>query len=136
MRPGELIFRHAEPVMGTVVSIDVRPQGLPMARTRSAVSAACELLHRADDVFSLFRPDTPLARMKRGEVALFDCPPEVAEVIEAPLATLADPATYHSEVWERMGTAHTIHFYDIAGHRIWGLTGRILYTLLELLPAE
>ena len=61
---------------------------------------------------------------------------EVAEVIEAPLATLADPATYHSEVWERMGTAHTIHFYDIDGHRIWGLTGRILYTLLALLPAE
>ncbi len=61
---------------------------------------------------------------------------EVASVIEAPLAALADPATYHSEVWERMGTTHTIHFYDIAGHRIWGLTGRLLYTLLELLPKE
>ena len=32
MRPGEVIYRHAEPVMGTVVSIDVRPQGLPMTR--------------------------------------------------------------------------------------------------------
>ena len=39
MRPGEVIFRHAEPVMGTVVSFDVRPQGLPMAATRAAVEA-------------------------------------------------------------------------------------------------
>jgi thiamine biosynthesis lipoprotein len=94
MRPGEVIFRHAEPVMGTVVSIDVRPQGLPMARTRSAVTAACELLHRADDVFSLFRPDTPLARLTRGEIALVDCPPEVAEVIE-----LCDQAKAASGGW-------------------------------------
>jgi thiamine biosynthesis lipoprotein len=82
MRPGEVIFRHAEPVMGTVVSIDVRLQGLPMVRTRSAIAAACELLHRADDVFSLYRADTPLARFRRGEIALTDCPPEVAAVID------------------------------------------------------
>jgi thiamine biosynthesis lipoprotein len=94
MRPGEIIFRHTEPVMGTVVSIDVRPQGLPMARTRSAVTAACELLHRADDVFSLFRPDTPLARLTRGEIALVDCPPEVAEVTE-----LCDRAKAASGGW-------------------------------------
>jgi thiamine biosynthesis lipoprotein len=81
MRAGEVSFRHAEPVMGTVVSIDVRPRGLPMLRTRSAIAAACELLHRADDVFSLFRRDTPLARLRRGEIALADCPPEVADVI-------------------------------------------------------
>jgi len=80
MRPGEVIFRHAEPVMGTVVSIDVRPRGLPMVQTRSAVAQACELLHRADDVFSLFQPNTPLSRLCRGEIELSDCPPEVAQV--------------------------------------------------------
>lgn len=82
MRPGEVIFRHAEPVMGTIVSIDVRPQGLPMVRTRAAVAAACRVLHRADDVFSLFRDDTPLSRLRRGEIGLDQCPIEVAEVIE------------------------------------------------------
>jgi thiamine biosynthesis lipoprotein len=81
MRSGEVIFRHAEPVMGTIVSIDVRPQGVPMVRTRAAVAAACEVLHRADDVFSLFRSDTPLARLCRGEIEVADCPPEVGEVI-------------------------------------------------------
>lgn len=67
--------------MGTIVSIDVRPQGLPMVQTRSAVAAACEVLHRADDVFSLFGHETPLARLRRGELEVDDCPPEVAEVI-------------------------------------------------------
>jgi len=80
MRSGEVIFRHAEPVMGTVVSFDVRPQGLPMAATRAAVRCACEALHRADEVFSLYRPDTPLWRLRRGELELHECPPEVAEV--------------------------------------------------------
>ncbi|HWD70430.1 MAG TPA: FAD:protein FMN transferase [Solirubrobacteraceae bacterium] len=81
MRPGEVIFRHSEPVMGTVVSIDVRPRGVPMVRTRAAVAAACEVLHRADDVFSLFQHDTPLARLRRGEIEVTNCPPEVADVI-------------------------------------------------------
>lgn len=81
MRSGEVILRHSEPVMGTVVSIDVRPRGMPMVATRAAVAAACELLHRADDVFSLFQPDTPLSRLLRGEIELADCPPEVAQVV-------------------------------------------------------
>lgn len=68
--------------MGTVVSFDLRPQGLPMAATRAALAAACELLHRADDTFSLYRPGTPLAQLRRGELALAQCPPEVEQVIE------------------------------------------------------
>ena len=94
MRSGEVIFRHAEPVMGTIVSIDVRPQGLPMVRTRAAVAAACELLHRADDIFSLFQYDTPLARLCRGEIEVGECPPEVAEVI-----VLCEQAKLISEGW-------------------------------------
>ena len=80
MPQGEVILRHAEPVMGTVVSFDLRPQGLPMAATRTALAAACALLHRADETFSLYRPDTPLARFRRGELTVAECPPEVAAV--------------------------------------------------------
>lgn len=82
MPRGEVILRHAEPVMGTVVSFDLRPQGLAMTRTRAALAAACELLHHADDTFSLYRPDTPLARLRRGELSLSRCPPAVTEVFE------------------------------------------------------
>lgn len=94
MRPGEVIFRHAEPVMGTVVSIDVRPQGLPMPGTRAAIIRACKLLHRADDVFSLYKPDTPLSRLRRGELKLEQCPPEVSEVVD-----LCEQAKLASDGW-------------------------------------
>lgn len=59
---------------------------------------------------------------------------EVAEVIEAPLAALDDPAIYHEEIWTRGGFAHTVVFYDYGAYRIWGLTGRLLHHLLSLLP--
>ncbi|MBF6591800.1 MAG: CoA pyrophosphatase [Ktedonobacterales bacterium] len=59
---------------------------------------------------------------------------EVAEVIEAPLAALADPAIFHEEIWTRGGVPHSVCFYDFGSYRIWGLTGRILHTLLALLP--
>lgn len=61
-------------------------------------------------------------------------PAEVAEVIYAPLTALAEPAIYHSELWQRFGTAHLIHFYDFGAYRIWGATARMLYSLFELLP--
>lgn len=59
---------------------------------------------------------------------------EVAEVIQAPLADLADPAIYHTELWRRGGSEHLIHFYDYGRYRIWGATGRMLHSLLSLLP--
>lgn len=61
-------------------------------------------------------------------------PAEVAEIIDAPLAALADPAIYHSEVWRRGGAEHLIHFYDFGRYRIWGATGNMLHTFLALLP--
>jgi 8-oxo-dGTP pyrophosphatase MutT (NUDIX family) len=61
-------------------------------------------------------------------------PAEVAEVIYAPLTALAEPAIYHSELWQRFGTAHLVHFYDFGAYRIWGATARMLHSLIELLP--
>lgn len=80
-----------------------------------------------------------LGWLPEGLPPLLPNPAEVAEVIEAPLAALADPAIFHEEQWFRGGPAdgmlaHTVYFYDFGPHRIWGLTGRILHTLLALLP--
>jgi 8-oxo-dGTP pyrophosphatase MutT (NUDIX family) len=61
---------------------------------------------------------------------------EVAEVIHAPLAALADPTIYHAEVWHHLGTAHLVHFFDFTPYLIWGATGSMLYRLLSLLPAD
>lgn len=78
----EVVLRHAEPVMGTVVSFDIRPRGLSPDAAHGAIAAACAVLHRADAVFSLYRADSPMSRIRRGGLAIDAAPPEVAEVLE------------------------------------------------------
>jgi NTP pyrophosphohydrolases including oxidative damage repair enzymes len=58
---------------------------------------------------------------------------EVSEVIVAPLASLADPAILHTEIWGKSEHARTIHFYAYGTYQIWGATGRILAALLAKL---
>jgi thiamine biosynthesis lipoprotein len=77
-----LVLRHNEQVMGTVVSFDVRLGALPAPEARRAVRRACVLLARADAVFSLWKPDSPMSRIRRNEITLADAPPEIAEVLE------------------------------------------------------
>lgn len=87
---GAAVLRHAEPVMGTVVSFQLRPapdaacggSGAGRAAALEALRRAVRLLHRADEVFSTFRPDSDVSRLGRGTLALADCAPEVAEVLE------------------------------------------------------
>jgi thiamine biosynthesis lipoprotein len=55
---------HVEHVMGTAVSIHVRAP-LPAAGT---IEAACAVLHDIDRRFSLYRPDSELGRLARGEI--------------------------------------------------------------------
>ncbi|MEZ0088913.1 FAD:protein FMN transferase [Streptacidiphilus sp. EB129] len=68
------MVRHAEPVMGTVVSFDIRD-------TAAGLERAVAWLHRVDEVFSTYRPQSQISRLGRGELALADCDPEVAEVL-------------------------------------------------------
>ena len=76
-------LRHAEQVMGTVVSFDVRDAGTGERRAgiEAALGSAVQWLHRVDRVFSTYRPDSQISRLGRGELALADCDPEVAEVL-------------------------------------------------------
>jgi FAD:protein FMN transferase len=43
---------------------------------------ACARLHRADDVFSIWKMESPLSRLRRGEIGVDDGPGELAEVLE------------------------------------------------------
>lgn len=68
--------------MGTVVAFDVRPGGAARDRVYLALAEARAVLHRVDAVFSTWKPDSPLSRLRRGEIALADAPPEVGEVLQ------------------------------------------------------
>jgi 8-oxo-dGTP pyrophosphatase MutT (NUDIX family) len=63
-------------------------------------------------------------------------PGEVAEVFDAPLSALDDPSILRSEIWRRGTQEHQVLFFDYGAYTIWGATGRILRSLLDLLPDD
>ena len=69
-------MKHVERVMGTAVSFDVRHG------TTRAVADACRILRRADAVFSTWEPDSPMSRLRRGDLSVGDAPGEIAEVLD------------------------------------------------------
>jgi len=72
---------HAEAVMGTVVSIDVRTD-VAATRVRAGLEAAVRCLHEVDATFSPYLPGSVVSRVGRGELSLAACPPDVREVAE------------------------------------------------------
>ena len=83
--PGSV--QHRETVMGTVVTFDIYPRpgttDAQLAEVRPQLAAAVAILHRADEVFSTWQPDSPVSRLRRGEVTVAEAPAEVAEVMAA-----------------------------------------------------
>jgi len=71
--------RHAEPVMGTVVSFDVPAAAV----VGGSLDRALRWLHWVDRVFSPYRPDSDVSLLAAAEVTVAGCAPEVAEVISA-----------------------------------------------------
>ncbi|MHB8333532.1 MAG: FAD:protein FMN transferase [Acidimicrobiales bacterium] len=74
------MITRAEPVMGTVVSFLVEPADLASERVESLLDEAAAELHRLDERFSTWKPDSELSRLRRGEVAAPS--PLMREVIE------------------------------------------------------
>ncbi len=60
-------------------------------------------------------------------------PGEIAELIELPVAALADPAIYHQENWQHAGRSLPVDFYTLEDCVVWGMTGGILRQLLQRL---
>lgn len=73
--------------MGTVVTIDVYP--VPEAGDEwtadlcRRIDRARLVLQHADDVFSTWRRDSPVSRLRRGEITFAEVRPEVAAVMSA-----------------------------------------------------
>lgn len=66
--------RHVEHCMGTVFSFDVRAPGVE----RAGIDAAVAWLHHVDAVFSPFRADSAVSRLRAGATTM---PSEVRDVI-------------------------------------------------------
>ncbi|WP_233518101.1 FAD:protein FMN transferase [Streptomyces corynorhini] len=92
-------LRHVEESMGTVFSFDIRGV-TDQARVRAGLQAAVAWLHRADEIFSTYRPDSQIMRLGRGELELSGCVTEVSEVLE-----LCAGAERESDGWFTAGYA-------------------------------
>jgi thiamine biosynthesis lipoprotein len=69
--------------MGTVVTIDLYCEAV-VERSELYVRAARAraVLQRADAVFSTWKDQSPITRLRRGEITLTEAPAEVAQVLE------------------------------------------------------
>ena len=75
----------------------------------------------------------PTVAAVAGPLAFRPQPGGVAEVIEAPVDLLADPALVRREIRRYGGRDHDVQFYDRDGHKVWGATAMILAEFLALL---
>ena len=72
-------FRHTEFCMGTVFRFVGRTT-LPEKTVDSILTEAMQILHEADSIFSLYKPDSPLSKLARGETSVSQCPDVVSQV--------------------------------------------------------
>ncbi len=69
--------------MGTVVTFDVyNERGISPEEFLPFLQEAVAVLHHADKVFSTWKSNSPISRLRRGEISLGEAPPEVADVLE------------------------------------------------------
>lgn len=60
-------------------------------------------------------------------------PQEVAEIIEAPLATLLDPAYQREEPWQFQNRQVMVPYFAVDNHKVWGATAIMLSEFVERL---
>jgi thiamine biosynthesis lipoprotein len=76
------ILHHDELVMGTVVTFDLYDESEPSEKVVSLLRDAIDVLHEADRVFSTYQGESPLSRLRRGEIDVEQCPKDVGDVLE------------------------------------------------------
>lgn len=69
---------HVEQCMGTVFTIDIRDQG----EWADAIAEVVAWLHHVDTVFSTYKPDSDISRIRRRELRAVDAHPDVLTVLE------------------------------------------------------
>ncbi|HWG74489.1 MAG TPA: FAD:protein FMN transferase [Acidimicrobiales bacterium] len=81
--------RHAEAVMGTVVTVEVRAGARRRqllateseATAQSAIDQVIAWMHWVDATFSTYKPESEISRLERGDLTTAECHPLVREVL-------------------------------------------------------
>jgi thiamine biosynthesis lipoprotein len=117
-------IHRVEPVMGTVVSIDVRdPHPSPQAEV--AVDATMAWLHEVEDRFSPYRPTSEISRIGAGILSEDDAHPDVRAVLAMTDALAAETlGAFDARHWRDDG--HIDPTGLVKGWSIQGAADRLL----------
>jgi thiamine biosynthesis lipoprotein len=75
--------RHLEHVMGTVVTIDIYTDHVVHGdEIALQLGQASAILQHAENVFSTWKENSPISRLRRGEITSEQAPSDVAKVLE------------------------------------------------------
>ncbi len=74
-------MRHVEQVMGMPVSIELADDR-PAAELRELIGEVCDWLHEVDERFSTYKPDSEVMRLRRREIRIEDCSPDLRHVLD------------------------------------------------------
>jgi thiamine biosynthesis lipoprotein len=82
-RAGPQVVHQLIEVMGTVVTVDLFcSAGVGSSEAAVPLAKARAILQRADSLFSTWKNNSPMSRLRRGEISVADAPPEMVEVLE------------------------------------------------------
>lgn len=70
-----------------------------------------------------------------GRPVLVADPTEVVRIFDVSLADLLADGVHREEHWGLGSVSRPVHFFDVAGETVWGVTARILADFLTLLTA-
>ncbi len=77
---------------------------------------------------------TPVVGLQRGDIELQPDPFEVARLFHLALGDLME-ARHRVHVLTHDGVSRTVHFYDIEGNTVWGVTAGIVHELITRIAA-
>jgi thiamine biosynthesis lipoprotein len=87
---------HIEHCMGTVFTIDIRDPGCWDDAVRNVV----RWLHRVDAVFSTYKAESDISRIRRGELTVAGADPDVALVLDLCTQVEDESDGYFSACWD------------------------------------
>jgi thiamine biosynthesis lipoprotein len=77
------VIHEIQYVMGTVITFDVYvASGASGSDVSARLARARAAMRSADALFSIWRPDSPINRLRRGEITSDQAPPELTQLLE------------------------------------------------------
>ena len=78
----------------------------------------------------------PVVGLLTGRPQLRPDPAEVAEVFDVSVGDLLTEGVHREERWDVPVADRAVHFFELPGVTVWGMTARVLYQLLSLLTGR